>query len=129
MEKEYLVYLDSKKIGITRLEKADAPMGVAFGLIEFKDIESPYLFFKDYCSKNNIAINTDDPEFEFIDTQVIQELKVLRYDGLEIKGEAGNAICGMKEEGYEVSILGIGYPFYEEEFPHHVKAYKEMFKE
>jgi len=33
MEKEYSIYLDSKKIGTTRLEKADAPMGVAFGLI------------------------------------------------------------------------------------------------
>ncbi|NME73033.1 hypothetical protein [Flammeovirga aprica] len=128
MEKEYSIYLDSKKIGTTRLEKADAPMGVAFGLIEFKDIESPYLFFKDYCTKNKITIITIDPEFEFIDTQVIPQLKVFRQDGLELKGEAGNFISGMKEEGYEISVLGIGYPFYEEEFPHHVKAYEEMFK-
>lgn len=129
MDKEYSIYLDSKKIGTTRLEKADAPMGVAFGLIEFIGIESPYRFFKEYCSKNDITINTDDPEFEFMDTQVIVGLKVLRNDGVEIKGEAGNAISGMKEEGYEISILGIGYPFYEKEFPDHVKAYKEMFKE
>ena len=26
-------------------------------------------------------------------------------------------------------IEGISYPFYEEEFPHHVKAYNEMLKE
>lgn len=128
MEKEYSIYLDSKKIGMTRLEKADTPMGVAFGLIEFKEIESPYLFFIDYCTKNKITINTIDPEFEFIDTQVIPQLKVFRQDGLELIGEAGNYIIGMKEEGYEISVLGISSSFYEEEFPHHVKAYKQMFK-
>jgi hypothetical protein len=129
MKKEYSVFLDSKIIGITKLEKADAPMGVAFGIIEFEGIESPYSFIKEYCSKNNIIINTDDPEFEFIDTQVIPELKVFRNDGLEIKGIAKNAITGMKDEGYEISISGIEYPFYKEEFPNHVKAYNEMFKE
>lgn len=129
MNKTYKISLDGKEIGISRLEKADAPMGVVLGLIKFNGVESPYQFFKDYCLKNNVTINTDDPEFELIDTQVIPELKVFRNDGLEIKGVAGNAICGMKEDGYEISVLGIGYPFYEEEFPHHVKAYNEMFRE
>ena len=129
MNKTYKILLDREEIGTTNLEKADAPMGVAFGLIAFNGIASPYHFFKDYCSKNRITVNTDDSEFEFIDTQVIPELKVYRQDGLEIKGEAGNYISGMKEEGYEISVLGISYPFYEEEFPHHVKAYNEMFKE
>lgn len=127
MNKTYKIYLNEVLIGTTELEKADAPMGVAFGLIEFTEIESPYEFFKEYCFKNNIVINTDDPEFEFIDTQVMCELKVFRQDGLELKGSAGNTITGMKTEGYEISILGISYPFYEEEFPHHVKAYKNIF--
>ncbi|MEL0457625.1 hypothetical protein WJN01_15420 [Flavobacteriaceae bacterium SZ-1-7] len=127
MSKLYNITLSGTLIGTSDLEKADAPMGVAFGLIEFNGIESPYEFFKEYCLKNNIVINTDDPEFEFIDTQVISELKVFRQDGMEIKGVAGNAITGMKDEGYEISILGIPYPFYEEEFPHHVKEYENMF--
>ena len=127
MNKKYNIYLKEVLIGTTELEKADAPMGVAFGLIEFNGIESPYEFFKEYCLKNNIVINTDDPEFEFIDTQVMSELKAFRQDGLEIKGVAGNAITGMKIEGYEISILGINYPFYEKEFPHHVKEYENMF--
>ncbi len=126
--KTYKVVLGDKEIGTSKLEKADAPMGVAFGLIEFDGIETPYEFFKEYCLKNNIVINTDDPEFEFIDTQVISELKVFRQDGLEIKGVAGNAITGMKDEGYEISILGISYPFYEAEFLHHVEHYENMFK-
>ncbi|WP_430413182.1 hypothetical protein [Kordia sp.] len=127
MNKTYKIHLNGILIGTSELEKADAPMGVAFGLIVFNRIESPYEFFKEYCLKNNIVINTDDPEFEFIDTQVISGLKVFRQDGLEIKGVAGNAITGMKRDGYEISILGINYPFYEEEFPHHVKEYENLF--
>ena len=127
MNKTYNIYLKEVLIGTTELEKADAPMGVAFGLIQFNGIESPYEFFKEYCLKNNIVINTDDPEYEFIDTQVMSELKVFRQDGLEIKGVTGNAVTGMKIEGYEISILGINYPFYEEEFPYHVKEYENMF--
>lgn len=127
MNKTYKIVLKGREIGASKLEKADAPMGVVFGLIEFSRIESPYEFFKEYCSKNDITVNMDDPEFEFIDTQNIPELKVFRQDGLEIKGVAGNTITGMKNEGYEISILGIAYPFYEEEFPHHVKEYRNMF--
>jgi len=127
MNKKYSIKIKEKLIGYSDLEKADAPMGVAFGLIEFIGIESPYRFFKEYCLKNDIVINTDDPEFEFIDTQVMSDLKVFRQDGIEIKGVAGNAITGMEDEGYEISILGIPYPFYEEEFPHHVKEYENMF--
>jgi hypothetical protein len=33
----------------------------------------------------------------------------------------------MDREEFEISLEGIPYPFYEEEFPHHVKAYNEMF--
>ncbi len=32
-EKRYDILLDNKKIGTTELEKADAPMGVVFGII------------------------------------------------------------------------------------------------
>jgi hypothetical protein len=126
--KTYKVFLGDKEIGTSKLEKADAPMGVVFGLIEFNGIETPYKFFKEYCLKNNIVINIDDPESEFIDTQVISELKVFRQDGFEIKGVVGNSITGMKDEGYEISILGISYPFYEKEFPSHVEHYENMFK-
>ncbi len=128
MSKLYNIILEGILIGTSKLEKADAPMGVSFGLIEFNKIESPYEFLKKYCLKNNIVINTDDPKFEFIDTQVIPKLKVFRQDGVEIKGVARNAIIGMKDERYEISILGISYPFYQEEFPHHVEQYKNMFK-
>ena len=103
-------------------------MGVVSGLIEFKTIKSPYTFFKEYCLNNDIIVNIDDPEVECIATQVISELKVFRQDGLEISGVVGNTITGIKTDGYEISIMGIPYPFYEEEFPHHVKEYNTLFR-
>jgi len=33
----------------------------------------------------------------------------------------------MDSEGFEISIEGIPYPFYEEEFPHHRNEYDEIF--
>ncbi len=113
-------------IGKTELEKGDAPMGVAFGLIEFNGIESPYEFFREYCSNKQIELASDYPEDKMISTMSISELKITSNNGIEIKG-VDNQITGMDNEEYEISIFGIPYPFYEEEFPHHVKEYKNMF--
>ncbi|MEL6672801.1 MAG: hypothetical protein AAFR61_11440 [Bacteroidota bacterium] len=127
MNTQYSLYLDSKKIGTTQLEKADVPMGVVFGMIEFEGIESPYHFFKDYCSAHQIALNAEDAEVELIDTQDISALQVVREDGVEIQGAGGKTLAGMKGEGYELSISGIEASFYEEAFPAYVKAYRERF--
>jgi hypothetical protein len=72
-------------------------------------------------------VNEEDPKYEFIDTQTIPDLHVLRSDGFEISG-IGRCITGFRDEGHEITILGIPYPFYTEEFPHHRKAYDEQFK-
>ena len=48
MNNTYKIHLNGVLIGTSELEKADAPMGVAFGLIKFNGIESPYAFFKEY---------------------------------------------------------------------------------
>lgn len=125
MNKVYHIQLGNKTIGTTLLEKADAPMGVVVGKMKLEGIKEPYRFFKDYCQKHNIALNMDEAEYGAIDTQVIPELVVLSEDGVEIKG-IGSCIGGLVEEGYEITILGIPYPFYETQFPHHVKAYNEM---
>ncbi len=115
-------------MGTTRLEKADAPMEVVFGLIRFYNTDPPFGFIKDYCEKNQIVINKVDENEGFIDTQVIPNLKVVNKNGIEIKSEAGNAITGTASEGYEITVLGIPYTFYEEEFPHHVEDYKNQFE-
>jgi hypothetical protein len=126
--KEYRITLSGREIGHTSFEDADPPMGVVSGLIRFTISNSPYLLFRDYCRSNGITMNEADDITEFIDTWVIPELRVYREDGLEIAGCAGAGITGFKEEGYKISVLGIPYPFYGEEFPHHRDAYEKAFK-
>lgn len=126
MNKKYFIKIEGKLIGYSDLEKADAPMGVAFGLIDFIGIESPYEFLKEYCLNKQIELAYDYPEDKMISTMSIPDLKITSDNGIEIKG-IGNQITGMDNEEYEISIFGIPYPFYGEEFPHHVKEYENMF--
>lgn len=126
MNKTYDILLDDIKIGTTELEKADAPMGVVFGKINFININSGYNFFKTYCLSNGIKIVTDYPDDRLIVTSDIPNLEVIVETGTKIKG-IGTNVSGMDSDVFDITISGISYPFYEEEFPHHVKAYKEMF--
>ena len=120
--KTYNIYIDNLKIGTTELEKADAPMGVVFGDIKLVAIVSGYDFFKKYCITNGIEINCDHPEERLVDTSNIPNLKVISLTGIEIKGQA-ISINGMDSDAFEVTIWGIPYPFFEEQFPHHVNEY------
>lgn len=124
--KQYTVSLNNIKIGTTELEHSDAPMGVVFGKINFLDIESGYKFFKTYCSANGIDILTDYPEDKILTTGDIPSLIVTNQSGVEIKGVGCN-IEGMDSDKFDILILGVPYPFYEEEFPHHVKFYRDKF--
>ncbi|MEO7990063.1 MAG: hypothetical protein ABI663_11005 [Chryseolinea sp.] len=125
MEKIYDILLDEKVIGTTQLEKADPPMGMVFGRIDFLVIDSGYNFFKEYCTKNKIEF-TDHPEDKLILTRTIPNMKVLNSMGDEIKGQGCN-ISGMDSDEFEVNIEFVPYPFYGEEFPHHVKEYEDRF--
>jgi formylmethanofuran dehydrogenase subunit A len=127
MGKVYSIYLGDYKFGTTHLEKADAPMGVVYGAIEFNDLNIGYEFIKDYCKKRQIELAADYPEDKLISTKTIDELKIVNDKGIEIKG-IGNQIDGMDNDGFEISIEGIPYPFYEEEFPNHVKEYENLLK-
>lgn len=127
MSGKYKILLENKEIGTTDFEKADAPMGVVFGRLNFKSENLNYKIIKDYCIKNGIEIAMDYPEDKMISTFSIPSLKVLNCDGIEIKG-IGNKISGMDKEEYEIEIFGIPYPFYGEEFPNHVAKYENMFK-
>ncbi len=123
MSKIYDILLDKKKIGTSRLEYADAPMGVVFGKIEFCDLNIGYDFIKEYCNSNKIELADDYPEDKLISTRTIESLSVVNENGLEIKG-IGNQISGIDSDGFEITLEGISYPFYEEEFPHHVNDYE-----
>ena len=123
----YTILLDNERIGTTDLEKADAAMGIVFGQINFININSGYDFFKNYCLINNIEA-TDYPKERLILTMNIPNLKVVDQNGNEITCQGSN-VSGMDSDIFEISISGIPYPFYEKEFPHHVKACNEMFKD
>ena len=125
---KYKIILEEEEIGTTDFEKADAPMGVVLGRLNFSSENLNYQFIKDYCNKNKIEIAMDYPEDKLISTFSIPKLKVLNPSGVEIIG-VGNQISGMDYAEYEIEIFGIPYPFYEEEFPHHVTEYKTMFNE
>jgi hypothetical protein len=127
MSKAYNILFDENKIGTTKLEKADVPMGIVFGEIEFFNISSGYAFLKNYCLENKIDF-TEHPEEKLISTLHIPNLYVVDSDRKRIKGMTCS-ISGMDDDIFEISIEGIDYSFYEEEFPHHVKFYNDMFKD
>ena len=110
MNKIYHVFLGENKIGTTELEKADAPLGVAFGQIKFVDIISGYEFFKQYCLKNKIEF-TDHPDDKLIMTSSIPNLRVTDKVGVKIKG-IGTDVSGMDSDTFDITIVGIAYPFY-----------------
>jgi hypothetical protein len=102
-------------------------MGVVFGIIDPRDSKFGYDFIKSYCQKTQTNLADDYPEDKLISTRTITGLRVVSDDGVEIKG-VGNQISGMDGNEYEITIEGIPYPFYKEEFPHHAKAYETKFK-
>lgn len=125
-KKIYNILLDNNKIGTTELEYADPPMGVVFGKVHFDNISSGYDFLKTYCLTNSIEVISDYPDNRLITTGDIANMKVVDQNGVEIKGQGTN-VEGMDTDVFQVTILGVPYPFFEEEFPHHVKAYDDKF--
>ena len=105
-------------IGHSNLEQGDPPMGVAHG--RFIPAQSFDLF------RHN-AERLDE------DTRRWRGLAVKTANGQEIECHMGIAIIeyGPLDDIFaiEVTCLGIGYPLYEELFPHHVKSYEESFED
>ena len=100
--KNYSIYLNGDLIGTTQLEKADAPMGVAFGEIHFSSEEVDYSYLLSYCKEKNILI-TEYPEDNFFQThESAESLKIINEDGIEIKG-VENQLSMIKDETYEIS--------------------------
>lgn len=126
--KSYLIKIGNDTIGETKFEYADPPMGVVFGKIIDSENRIDYEFLKSCCKENGIEPVNDFPEDKFIATSTIEELKVFSPQGVEIEG-VGNQISGMDGEGFDIEVVGISYPFYEEEFPHHEKGYHRTTKE
>jgi hypothetical protein len=108
---------DEQKIGFSRLEEGDPPMGVAYG--EFKPLQE--------FLTSSIRLERLDAE-----TSRLEGLRCYTPNGVEVKCEPGIALLaydlGDGETYYQVSCLGVYEPQYQVLFPHHVKAYENHFK-
>lgn len=110
MATTFTIKLEEQIIGTTEFEFADVPMGVVYGKINFIDIESPYLLFKNYCLANNIEIYSDIIDIKLINTALIPNLKIYYNDFKdELKGW-GSSICGLEisDDGIEFEITSYG---------------------
>ncbi len=122
----YRIFLGDQEIGTTSLECGDPPMGVAWGVVTLREDVIPFDHFTAYCRAQNIKLNQSDSALGLIDTPFVPGLRVVRRDGVEIKGQ-GNCFFGFADEGYEISVLGISTAFFRQEFPHHCQRYEEQF--
>jgi len=125
MTKHYFkIFLDEKLIGTTLLEKADVPMGVVFGQIEFDNIDNAYTFFKTYCLQNQIGI-TDHKQDKLLTTRHISNLKVFDSDNTEIKGSAVS-VSGQGHKDFEIIVEGVPQSIFSFKFKHHIDHYQDL---
>ncbi|MGV0979590.1 hypothetical protein [Empedobacter falsenii] len=127
MATTFTIKLEEQIIGTTEFEFADVPMGVVYGKINFIDIESPYLLFKNYCLANNIEIYSDIIDIKLIDTAIIPNLKIY-YNNFqdELKGW-GSSISGLEisDDGieFEITLYGLESETMSTLFKHHFDEY------
>lgn len=110
------VFLGSTLVGHSDLELGDAPMGVAFGRFV---PNSAYRAFQP-----TVVAACNGPQ-----DHLLLEVRLAGGDALPAQGgvQLMDASAEFGSEGMEVSVLGIGYPLYEELFPQHVAAYDAQF--
>ena len=126
MTEPYIIILAGRRIGTTALEMGDPPMGVVVGIVDFDKPVSGYQLFLSHCQSAGIRPNEDSPGDRYIDTPAIPALEIQRPDGVVISG-LGTCVQGFDDDRFQVTVFGISYPFYEEEFPHHCQTYRERF--
>lgn len=121
---EYMVFLNGEKIGDTRLEYGDPPMGVVFGAL-VSDLVN-YQFLKGYCTNHKIAVHYEDAEVELIGTGNIPRLLVMSVKGVEIEAQV-QSISGSSLDGFQITLEGIGSELYHQLFIHHLLEYERRF--
>jgi len=125
---QFNVYISDQLIATSELEYGDPPMGVAFGKLNFEINGFGYYELKELLKNSSIEIVEDDYSSKMLSTETSNKLRIFNQDDVEIKGE-GNQIIGAESEEFQISIFGIPYPFYEDEFPNLVKDYKKRFEQ
>ena len=127
MATTFTIKLEEQIIGTTEFEFADVPMGVVYGKINFIDIESPYLLFKNYCLANNIHINYDSEKERLIDTAIIPNLRIYYNDFKEELKSWGSSISGIEISDdvfeFEITSYGLESETMSTLFKHHFDEY------
>lgn len=125
MSTTFTIKLDEQIIGTTEFEFADVPMGIVYGKINFIDIESPYLLFKNYCLANNIHINYDSEKERLIDTAIIPNLRIYYNDFKEELKSWGSSISGIEisDDVFEITLYGLESETMSTLFKHHFDEY------
>lgn len=127
MATTFTIKLEEQIIGTTEFEFADVPMGVVYGKINFIDIESPYLLFKNYCLTDNIHINYDSEKERLIDTAIIPNLRIYYNDFKEELKSWGSSISGIEISDdvfeFEITLYGLESETMSTLFKHHFDEY------
>lgn len=118
----YVLELNGVKIGHTKFEFADAPMGVVFGKIVFDEIDSPYELLKKHCSNFNVDLAVDLYKDRLISSYIIPQLKVFLPNGNQLAGWGG-AITGMDSDAFQIEFSGVSYEIMRTEFKGHFHKY------
>jgi hypothetical protein len=121
----YQIWLADTLIGTTLLEKGDPSMGCVLGRI-IPIIEGfGYDYVKQFYASRHIGFD-DHPEVNAIFTRDTEFLKIITPEGKAIKS-IGNQIIGMDNHEFEVSLEGVTYPPFQEEFPKHYADYENSY--
>ncbi len=127
-EKVYQVKLDGKVIGATNFESGDPTNGVVAGHLREYNVELKYDFFIDLINKG-VFVNVDHERLKkFINVNARDRFTVHLEDGSQVIGINGIHFVSMDDKHFIVSIVGINFPFYAEEFPRHCSTYIKRLK-
>ncbi len=126
--KVYQVKFDGMVIGATRFESGDPTRGVVAGALLEYDKPLKYDFFVDLINKG-VFINVDhERTLKFINVNAIDRVTVHLDDGSQVIGINGVHFVSIDDKHFIVTLIGINFPFYAEEFPHHCKTYLDKLK-
>lgn len=120
----HTLFFERVEFGRCKFDSGDAPMSVASGTIEFYVHINAFSFIKEICDKSGAIIDLFEPPLAMVVTQNIKGIEVRNAEGAAIENLAVT-ICGDRDEGYQLAVIGVSHEIYKREFPQLVKQYFE----
>lgn len=126
--KVYKVKLDGKVIGATRFESGDPTRGCVAGALLEYDKTLNYKFFVKLINSGVFVHVDHEHTGKFINANARDRFTVHLEDGSQVIGINGIHFISYDDKHFIVTLLGINFPFYAEEFPAHCKTYIDELK-